>query len=101
MPQGFNPDRSDVVESASASGACLVGVTATEIKVGAARLQDRQKLKIYNPGPKTVYISSSPSVTTASTPLYKGSQFVGPIGDIAFYGIVDSGTQSVTVEEIG
>jgi hypothetical protein len=105
MGKSLNPNRTDVLEGPGAVQAVVtVGTSASEIKVGASRIPNRQALMVYNDGNATIFYSPSAGVTvsgaTKGLPLYKDQFFILPVGDQPWYWICGSSNTSVIVAEV-
>lgn len=83
-----------------------VSTTAVELVVSGSPDQDRNIVRIYNKGDETVYIGPESSVTSSGTnqgePLYK-DQWIAFCLDpsLTVYGITDSGSSTVLIQELG
>ncbi len=105
MAKSLNPNRTDVLEAAGAvQEVVTVTTSASEIKVGASRVANRQALFVFNDGNQTIFYSPSASVTisgaTKGFPLYKDQFVILPIGDQPWYFIASATNSSVIVAEV-
>lgn len=98
MPFAFDPDRSDVLDTIGLTKVIVVGTTASEARINAARLPKRQVVRIFNTGDKTVYWSFDSSII--GEPLFKNESLTIQVGDIPVWLITLSGTSNVVVHEV-
>ena len=92
---------SDTNDALYVSGSVTITTTATEIKVGASREENRQMVIIYNNSNKTVFFGPAGVTISTGIPLLKEQLVEIPLGDIGIFAIVASSTGTVIVQEIG
>jgi hypothetical protein len=77
---------------------------ASEIKVGASRLPNRQAFILYNDGNATIFYAPIPGVTTSGAtkgfPLYKDQFIFYPVGNAPWYFICGSSNANIIVSEV-
>jgi hypothetical protein len=99
----FDPDRSEVADSALTSKVITVGTSQVEVFTGSARDAKRQAVFIYNDSNTTLYYGPSGVTTTGSTkgiPLVKGQWITIPLGDVPLFIISGSSGNDIIVQEI-
>jgi hypothetical protein len=96
-----NPQSIEVVSGQMVQGVVTVGTTAVEAKVGGSPLAGRMAVRLFNKGPRTVFMGPTSGVTTATgEPLYKDQMTSFPIGPASTLWLVaDQAGQSVIVWE--
>lgn len=105
MAKSLNPNRTDVLEElGSVHGVVTVTNVASEVKVGASRLSNRQAFIIYNDGNATIFYGPTASVATSGAnkgfPLYKDQFIFYPVGNAPWYFICASSNANIIVSEV-
>lgn len=101
MGVNLSSNYSDTNDSVYVSGRITVTTSDTEAKVGASREAERQFVRIYNDGNKTVYFGPGGQSTTDMEPLKKRQYVEIAVADLGVFLKTDSGTSDVIIQEIG
>lgn len=101
MTISLSGEYNEVNESQYVSGAITVGTSAVEAKVGASRIELRQRLRIYNDSNSTIYFGPSGVTTSTGEPLFKKQWIELEFGDIGVFVIAGSSGNNVIIQEIG
>lgn len=86
---------------AVSSSVVSVGTTATKLSPDPTDNQAGSSVAVNNTGAATVYLGGSGVTTSAGFPLAAGGQIAVDLGGESLYGIVTTGTVSVTVLATG
>lgn len=92
----------EVDDKSYLAGTVTLSTSQTELKVGASRLDGRQNLLVFNKSSVVIYIGPTGVTSSNGIPIAPNQMFSYPFGqNIAVYGIVAAGSQSIIVHEIG
>lgn len=92
----------DVLEDSYLMGSLTVGTLGIEAKVGASRLVKREKLFIYNAGPRIIYLGTSSVTTSNGLPIFKRQHIIIPIGEhLPIFLRTATGSSTAIIHEVG
>lgn len=101
MSFGFNPDKSDVLNTSGSTAEVTVGTSAVALRVGGSNLADRQQI-ILQPKDNNIFIGYTSGVTTTTgLKLFKDQTVILPIGDqVTVWAISNGSGRLIIVQEL-
>jgi hypothetical protein len=99
----YNPNTNFLYDELTQKVQSVSSGSAVELFTGASRNPDRQVIRIYNDGNRTVYLGPATVTSSGPTkgePLESGEAISYPGGDSQLYAITNSGTTSLIITEL-
>ena len=97
----FDPDKSDVINSAYVSTTLVIGTTEVELKVGASPLSERQEILLFNESTVTLFFGPTGVTTSTGIPIDSQETVNLPMGEaISVFIIAGTAGNTIRIQEL-